>query len=407
MRAHHHRRRAPLGGFTPVQAFAFSAQLVLTCSVSLLTHATIDARTGRYAYKTTTIPFLAEATKLLLSSTLFLNDYYHTANVDDDGGARRVFLERVDHSSTTVLTAAVPALMYFVSNNLNFIIIRELGATNFQLLNNLKILTTAIFFRVIMKVELNKMQWRMLFLLTVGCMVSQLGQARGKGEGGVDGSGMMVGSSLGYGLKLCNACLTALGSVFCEKFLKHLPNNFHFQNCMLYGWGVLFTTASVLVDGEVFQRGVARTFRGHSALTFLLICNYAFVGIATSGVMKYLDNIAKTFAATGAMFIVTAISIAKFGEPFRIELVLGALISAIAVDVYYHGELLMDDKIKKPDDESDEDDVYAVTAMNKRGGDRNVVERDARINTINGKENNGFELEDGLKHSQKVALEEK
>lgn len=43
--------------------------------------------------------------------------------------------------------AAVPALMYFISNNLNFVIIKELGPTNFQLLNNLKILATAIFFR--------------------------------------------------------------------------------------------------------------------------------------------------------------------------------------------------------------------------------------------------------------------
>ena len=149
-------------GFTPLQAAAFSAQLVLTCSVSLLTHATISSD-GKYAYKTVTIPFFAEVTKLALSSTLFYNDY-----VQSNGQLK------IERSSQTVLTAAVPALLYFISNNLNFIIIRELGATNFQLLNNLKILTTAIFFRIIMKVDLNKLQWRMLVLLTIGCTVCLL-----------------------------------------------------------------------------------------------------------------------------------------------------------------------------------------------------------------------------------------
>ena len=321
-------------GFTPLQAAAFSAQLVLTCSVSLLTHATISSD-GKYAYKTVTIPFFAEVTKLALSSALFYNDY-----VQSNGQLK------IERSSQTVLTAAVPALLYFISNNLNFIIIRELGATNFQLLNNLKILTTAIFFRIIMKVDLNKLQWRMLVLLTVGCTVSQLGQ-------GKDGH-VLVGSMLGYGLKVCNACLTALSSVFCEKFLKHLPNNFHFQNVLLYSWGVLFTTVSVVWDGELFGKGMDVLFRGHTVLTFMLICNYAFVGIATSGVMKYLDNIAKTFAATGAMFIVATLSIVKFGEPFRIELVLGCLIATVAVDVYYHGELLLD---KKKDDDFDDEEL--------------------------------------------------
>jgi len=328
-------------GFSSLQAAAFSAQLVLTCSVSLLTHATISEN-GKYAYKTVTIPFFAEWTKLLLSSSFLYNDYISSN--------RSITLER---SHTTIMTAAVPALLYFVSNNLNFIIIRELGATNFQLLNNLKILTTAIFFRLIMKVDLNKLQWRMLILLTIGCTVSQLGQGYGK-----DGN-KFVGSALGYGLKICNACLTALSSVFCEKFLKHLPNNFHFQNVLLYGWGVIFTTCSIFADGELFAKGADALFRGHTALTFMLICNYAFVGIATSGVMKYLDNIAKTFAATGAMFIVATLSIVKFGEPFRVELVLGCLIAAVAVDVYYHGELLLD---KKKDDESlnDDDDDFDI-----------------------------------------------
>jgi len=88
-------------------------------------------------------------------------------------------------------------------------------------------------------------------------------------------------------------------------------------------------------------------------------------------VMKYLDNIAKTFAATGAMFIVATLSIVKFGEPFRIELVLGCLIAAVAVDVYYHGESLLDKK--KDDDFDDEELVVKASSSSSSGGIKNTL----------------------------------
>lgn len=266
---------------------------------------------------------LSEITKLCMSAALL----YHT--MQQAGGNLQL-----DYSQGTVLTAAVPALLYFISNNLNFIIIKELGPTNFQLLNNLKILATAVFFRLIMKVQLNNLQWRMLILLTIGCTMSQL-------SGCIKEGGGFAGSLLGYALKCCNACLTALSSVYCEKFLKGNPNPFHFQNLLLYGWGTLFTTFSVLVDSRLFVGGIFSLFKGHSVVTSILIANYAFVGIATSGVMKYLDNIAKTFAATGAMFVVAAISVVWFDEPFRMELIMGGLVAALAIEVYYHGETLL------------------------------------------------------------------
>lgn len=314
---------------TPTQTIAFMAQMTLTCSVSLLTHASME--NGKYAYNTLTIPLFAELTKLAMSGSLFLKDWSDAGGVMD-----------LDVEMNTVLAAAVPALLYFISNNLNFIIIKELGPTNFQLLNNLKILATAVFFRLIMKVHLNSLQWRMLIMLTVGCTMSQL-------TGCVaEGGSAFAGSTLGYSLKLCNACLTALGSVFCEKFLKGNRNPFHFQNLLLYAWGSVFTIFSVLVDGKLMVGGLTQLISGHSVLSFCLIANYAFVGIATSGVMKYLDNIAKTFAATGAMFVVAAVAVIWFGEPFRMSLVMGGVVAALAVEVYYHGETLLNAQASLP-----------------------------------------------------------
>ena len=94
-----------------------------------------------YVYKTVTVPLAAEVMKVMVSTALFSHEYGKS-----DG---KMY---VDCRYTTVLMAAIPAFLYFITNNINFIIIRELGASNFQLLNNLKILTTGIFFCLIMKV---------------------------------------------------------------------------------------------------------------------------------------------------------------------------------------------------------------------------------------------------------------
>ena len=36
----------------------------------------------------------------------------------------------------------------------------------------------------------------------------------------------------------------------------------------------------------------------------MVVLNYALVGLVTSAVVKFVDNIAKTFAAAAAMFLV-------------------------------------------------------------------------------------------------------
>jgi hypothetical protein len=38
------------------------------------------------------------------------------------------------------------------------------------------------------------------------------------------------------------------------------------------------------------------------------------------------------------MFVVAAVAVIWFGEPFRMSLVMGGVVAALAVEVYYHGK---------------------------------------------------------------------
>lgn len=309
---------------TPTQITAFVAQILLTCSLSVLTYVSME--NGKYQYNTLTVPLFAELAKLIISIIFAIHEH----KVKNNGTVK------LDTEPRTLLAAALPALLYFISNNLNFVIIKELGPINFQLLSNLKILTTAVAFRVIMQVYLSRLQWRMLFILTIGCILSQL----------TDGPGVqLIGSTLGYTLKLCNSCLTALAAVLCEKFFKGNANPFHFQNVLLYGWGTLFTVLSILIDGKFIFGGFSQLLSGHTFRSSCLILNYALAGIAASGVMKYLDTMAKTFAAMTANFVVAGIAVVYFGEHLHLCLVLGGVVAVIAVDVYYHALLYVNRKI--------------------------------------------------------------
>ena len=251
-------------------------------------------------------------------------------------------------------------------------------------------------FKIMMKKHLTKLQWRMMILLTVGCMISQLGAKEGgsgehvrfaddrhifAGAGMTRRRGaspyssmsslasssvssvldneeertkrrMLLASSFsdygrltqGYVLESFAIVASSIAGVCVEMFLKNTPNPFYFQNALLYGWGTMITFASLVWETNAFENGVHyELFRGHTLVSLALVANSAFGGIATSAVMKYLDVIAKTFATTVSLFIVAFVSIAYFGETVRAELFLGVVVAAIAIEGYYHGPALIDE----------------------------------------------------------------
>ena len=60
---------------------------------------------------------------------------------------------------------AVPGLLYALCNVLNYTAVEYLGSTNYQLLNNVKIITTAVVYRAALRRRLKVYQWLALVLL--------------------------------------------------------------------------------------------------------------------------------------------------------------------------------------------------------------------------------------------------
>ena len=88
-----------------------------------------------------------------------------------------IFKESFFDFQDYILTA-VPALLYFVQNNLLYFAVSRLDTAVFQVTYQLKILTTAIFSVLILSRKLTKKQWLALVLLVPGVALVQLSARR-------------------------------------------------------------------------------------------------------------------------------------------------------------------------------------------------------------------------------------
>lgn len=135
---------------------------ITTSSQGLLTTASKDS-VGQYPYNFATIPFLAECLKLCISSFLL-------------GRQHRGVSERPRYSLSWKGTSLFlpPSSLYWFHNNVQFLTLKYLDTATYQILGNLKILTTGLLFWACLRRKLTPLQWTALLLLTIGMTISQV-----------------------------------------------------------------------------------------------------------------------------------------------------------------------------------------------------------------------------------------
>ena len=257
---------------------------------------------GGYNYAPITTTFLAEFMKLIISFCLY----------------NKPATKRTHNTLTTrdIFQFAVPAFVYFVNNNLIFIILAYVSSTTYQILSSLKTVATGILFRLILKRKLADVQKTAILLLACGAAVSQLPSPLPAGSqtctgpseltqllvrfNASNGSSVEINSDallaaaadaaaaeaqaaessgaggvfIGVSVALFACLNSAFGGVYSELLLKKdgSLHSIHLQNLLLYAWGVLFNFIGLLVkDHElVFSSGI---FSGYSAAVWTLVLN--------------------------------------------------------------------------------------------------------------------------------------
>ncbi|KAL6768914.1 hypothetical protein ACKKBF_B16745 [Auxenochlorella protothecoides x Auxenochlorella symbiontica] len=312
---------APPGGYAAGTLTMAALLTALTSSQGLLT--TASKTGGSYAYNFATVPFLAEALKLGISYNLLRRQ-----RKEDPKAAQCTTNPR------TVALFLVPSIIYMLHNNVQFYLLRYVDPATYQILGNLKIVTTGILFRICLRRQLSLLQWIALCLLAIGATTSQINTDCSQGST----KSLMSAPLAGYAFGALSATLSAVAAVYTEWVMKHNSDSLYWQNMQLYGFGVVFNgLALVLGSGGSGSGGAALAdlLHGYTPVTWLVVANLAFSGLLVSWVMKFADSIVKVYATSLAMLLTTGVSIAFFGLDPSLQLGLGLAVACVSVVLYY------------------------------------------------------------------------
>jgi UDP-galactose transporter len=225
------------------------------------------------------------------------------------------------------LKTAVPALLFLLQNNLQYIAAGYLSPTMFACLYQLKILSAALLSVLLLKKNISCRQWAALAILVVGAALVVLGHVKPK-MGAQSGS--ESGLYRGAAAILAAPGLSGLAGVYFEKLLKGSNVTLAARNLQLAGY------SSVIGFIVFFRSGgsLASFFHGYTAMVWISISNNALGGLIVAVIIKYADNIWKNNAATMGIVVTSFVQAVFLGDSLGPGALLGVALVITAVLLY-------------------------------------------------------------------------
>lgn len=240
------------------------------------------------------------------------------------------------------LKVAVPAIVYYVQNNLIYLAATHLDPATSQVTYQLKILTTALFSVFILKKKLILLQWFSLILLFAGVACVQLTQRKSSNTVQNSNEQNIV---IGFFAILTACVLSGFAGVYFEKILKNSSHiSLWIRNIQLSAIAIPFGLIQVFITDQqsISNKGF---FHGYSFLTWTVIMLSAQGGLLVAVVVKYADNILKGFATSISIIISCIVSIYVFDFIVSFQFVLGATLVISSVFLYNKPDIIALDKL--------------------------------------------------------------
>lgn len=243
--------------------------------------------------------------------------------------SKQIFLEII---SADCWKLSIPAVLYVIQNNLQFVAAANLDVATFSVTYQLKILTTALCSVVMLGRQLSATKWTALFFLAVGVALVQL-QNISTDEGSTkklatDTTDRFIGF-----IAVTSACFTSgLAGVYFELVLKSSNHvDLWIRNIQLSLFSLLpalFTTLfnSSNQDGHMFSH--------FGFWAWATVLTQVIGGLVTALVIKFADNILKGFATSLSIILSTLAGVFLFGTPLPLGSALGSLVVLLATYAY-------------------------------------------------------------------------
>lgn len=261
---------------------------------------------------------------------------------------------------------AIPAILYVVQNNLQYVAAANLDVATFTVTYQMKILTTAAFSVMLLRKKLGSTKWLALFFLAIGVGIVQLQAGVGSGTHtqpphGSSAAIMSQNDTLnlhdrepqltapledpsvhsmqplkGF-LAVTAACFTSgLAGVYFEMVLKGSKADLWIRNVQLSLFSLLPALVPIIFSSHPTDSAgwFWDLFRNFGLWAWATVAVQVFGGLVTAVVIKYSDNILKGFATSLSIIISFLASVVLFNFRITPAFVFGATIVLLATFLY-------------------------------------------------------------------------
>ncbi|KAK9728236.1 UDP-galactose transporter Gms1 [Basidiobolus ranarum] len=304
--------------------------LILVLQNSALVLVMRQSRYSEPRYATSTAVALSEFTKLIICLFMHARDELKLKGYIQP---REIFSEVFSRDAWKLM---IPAGLYTLQNNLQYVAVTLLDAATFQVTYQLKILTTALCTVIILRRTLSPKKWLSLVLLTIGVILVQF---RTEASSDEEKRNQRL---LGLFTVVCACVISGLAGVYFEKILKGTRASLWVRNIQLSFFSLFpaIFLGVLWMDGEsVRSNGF---WYGYDKYTYMAIACQACGGIIVAMVVKYADNILKGFATSISIIVSSLFSVYLFDFHITFLFLVGS--SLVIYSSYMYG---LDDS-KKP-----------------------------------------------------------
>ncbi|KAJ6547651.1 nucleotide-sugar transporter-domain-containing protein [Mycena capillaripes] len=236
---------------------------------------------------------------------------------------------------------SIPAILYVIQNNLQFVAVSNLQAATFQVSYQMKILTTAGFSVLLLRKKLTSPQWVALLFLAIGVAVVQIqaGAVRIVEDGVVLEEDTHTMNAMKGFIAVATACVTSgLAGVYFEMVLKNSQTDLWVRNVQLSLFSLLpaLTPVFYLYASDPQEGWVSTLFHNFGGWAWATVSVQVFGGLLTALVIKYSDNILKGFATSLSIVISFLASVALFDFQITFTFITGSFIVLVATWLYNH-----------------------------------------------------------------------
>ncbi|KAG6868243.1 hypothetical protein C0993_005943 [Termitomyces sp. T159_Od127] len=329
----------------PLKHISLATLAIQNSALTLIMHHSRVSTPASRAYSAATAVLMNEIFKCLISLVFahlhieYPDDTSQAAGLPRATRVRR--LRKLAHSifSADCWKLSVPAILYVIQNNLQYVAVSNLDAATFQVTYQMKLLTTAGFSVLLLHRKLASTQWLALLLLAIGVGIVQIqaGQVRSVPAASAEPADVhYMNPSKGF-LAVTAACLTSgLAGVYFEMVLKNSQADLWVRNVQLSLFSLLPALTPVIFSNRGLGGGgwFSALFRNFGLWAWATVAVQVLGGLATAMVIKYSDNILKGFATSLSIVLSFLASVLLFHFKMTSTFVLGSGIVLVATWLY-------------------------------------------------------------------------